>query len=32
MRNATNLADWSRFWDNFNYEIYIKFLKIKNEK
>ena len=29
---GTNIADWSRFWDNFNRELYIKILMIKHNE
>lgn len=31
MRNATNAVDWSHYWDNFNYELYLQILKIKQK-
>ena len=31
MRNATNAADWAHYWDNFNYELYLQILKVKQK-
>lgn len=31
MRNATNLGDWVKFWNNFDYKLYLQILKIKQE-
>ena len=30
-RNATNIADWMKSWDNFNYELYLAILKAKQQ-
>ena len=30
-RNASNVGDWVRFWDNFNYNLYIQILKSKQK-
>lgn len=30
-RNATNAGDWARFWDNFNYILYIQILNSKQK-
>ena len=29
--NATNIADWMKSWDNFNYELYLAILKSRQE-
>ena len=31
-RNATNIADWIEYWDNFNIELYLRVLKAKQRK
>ena len=30
-RNISNLADWNEYWDNFNTQLYIRVITIKNQ-
>lgn len=30
MRNATHAHDWAKFWNNFDYDLYLRILRVKD--